>query len=98
MTTGTGIKNKVLEAMASALPCVVTPRALQGLDVTADHDVLVAGDPMEFAAKLIDLLNDPQYARKVGLQGRQYVLRAHDWRAVARRYESLYEAVSTCPK
>jgi polysaccharide biosynthesis protein PslH len=98
MTTGTGIKNKVLEAMACALPCVVTPRALQGLDVTADHDVLVAGDPTEFAAKLIDLLNDPQYARKVGLQGRQYVLRAHDWRAVARRYESLYEAVSTRPK
>ena len=97
MTTGTGIKNKVLEAMACALPCVVTPRALQGLDATADHDLLVAGDPMEFASKLIDLLRDPQYARHIGLQGRQYVIRAHDWRAVARRYEDLYRALLKCP-
>jgi polysaccharide biosynthesis protein PslH len=97
MTTGTGIKNKVLEAMACALPCVVTPRALQGLHVTADHDLLVASDPMEFAAKLVDVLRDPRYARRIGLQGRQYVIRAHDWRAVARQYEDLYHALLKCP-
>ena len=35
MLSGTGIKNKLLEAMASGLPCVATPLALQGLNVSA---------------------------------------------------------------
>jgi glycosyltransferase involved in cell wall biosynthesis len=30
MVSGTGIKNKLLEAMSCGLPCVVTPLALQG--------------------------------------------------------------------
>jgi glycosyltransferase involved in cell wall biosynthesis len=98
MTTGTGIKNKVLEAMACALPCVVMPRALQGLRATAGHELLVAGNPIEFAAKLIELLKDPQYARQIGLQAREYVIREHDWGAVAKRYENLYQALVECTR
>ena len=41
MLSGTGIKNKLLEAMANGLPCVATPLALQGLSVTREKEVLV---------------------------------------------------------
>ena len=56
MVSGTGIKNKLLEAMAAGAPAVATPLACQGID--ARH-VLVADSDADFAAGLVTLLNDP---------------------------------------
>lgn len=94
MTTGSGIKNKVLEAMACGRACVVTPLALQGLQASVGKDLLVAQELRQFARCVIDLLEDPGRAREMGENARAYVLREHDWRAVAARYESLYESVA----
>ena len=97
MTTGTGIKNKVLEAMACGLPCVVAPRALQGLHEDARHSLILAETPGEFAAKAIELLKSPGDAERIGRRNREYVISAHDWSVVARRYEAIYRSVAEAP-
>jgi polysaccharide biosynthesis protein PslH len=93
MVSGTGIKNKLLEAMASGLPCVATPLALQGLDVRDGREVAVAGDAAGLAAHAVRLLADGNAAERLGQAARQYVRRHHDWSAVARAYEGVYESV-----
>jgi polysaccharide biosynthesis protein PslH len=95
MLSGTGIKNKLLEAFAYGLPSVATPLALQGLDVVAGRDVLVGEDAHELAAHVLSLLRDDDLAERVGAAGRRYVDANHHWDAVARRYLSLYvEAIA----
>ena len=62
MVSGTGIKNKLLEAMASGLPCVATPLALQGIDVEPGRELLVGADEEELAAHIVRLLDDKALA------------------------------------
>jgi polysaccharide biosynthesis protein PslH len=93
MLTGTGIKNKLLEAMASGLPCVVTPLALQGLSANPGRDLLVGSGPDELAAQLVSVLTGDDLARSLGQAGREYVVSNHGWSAVAESYERVYREV-----
>jgi polysaccharide biosynthesis protein PslH len=93
MRAGTGIKNKLLEAMASETACVATPLALQGLQVTPGTELLVGADERELADQVLALLDDDGLAARLGRKAREYVVANHDWGAVARAHERLYAAV-----
>lgn len=93
MTSGTGIKNKLLEALACGVPSVATPLATQGLDVSTGHELLVAETDEAFAAAVLRVLEDDDLAARLGAAGRAYVLDRHDWRAVCLAYERVYGEV-----
>jgi len=56
--TGTGIKIKVLEAMASGVPVVANAIAMQGIPAQAERDYLHAESADEFAEQVIRLMRD----------------------------------------
>jgi glycosyltransferase involved in cell wall biosynthesis len=58
MLTGTGVKVKVIEAMAFGLPVVCTPRGIDGLPNKQNNGCLVSDDPVVFANQIVALLND----------------------------------------
>jgi polysaccharide biosynthesis protein PslH len=93
MTSGTGIKNKVLEAMACGLPCVASPLALQGLEVAADRQVVVADDVDATAAAIGRILDDPRRAERLGQEARRYVEEHHSWARVGAEHLRLYDEV-----
>jgi glycosyltransferase involved in cell wall biosynthesis len=94
MVSGTGIKNKLLEAMACELPCVATPLALQGLQVDPGVQLLVGDTEDALAGHLVRVLSEDAEARRLGRAARAYVLAQHDWGAVAARYEGVYKSVT----
>jgi glycosyltransferase involved in cell wall biosynthesis len=51
-----GVQNKVLEAVAAGLPCVVTPAVQDGLPREVLGGCRVAGDVEQFASAVLDLL------------------------------------------
>nr|WP_169542342.1 glycosyltransferase [Solirubrobacter soli] len=89
MVSGTGIKNKLLEAMAAGAPCVATPLACQGIAVR--DEVRVADSDEAFAAALVDVLRSPG---GLGEAGREYVTAHHDWDAVVDAYSAVYERIA----
>lgn len=73
-----GIQNKVLEAMASARPIVVTPAALDGIDAADDYEVLVGANADGFARAVLDILMG-RTMPWLGENGRRFVELRHQW-------------------
>jgi glycosyltransferase involved in cell wall biosynthesis len=89
---GTGIKTKLLEAMATDLPAVVTPTGGRGLDL-ASGALLVGSTAEELADHVVRLLEDENLARRIGRAGGEYVRGRYDWPVVGRSFEELYGEV-----
>ena len=77
--------------MASGLPVVATPRAVQGLLAEVAHVVETAETAADFAARVVRLLRDPQLARRQGLEGRRRVAEAYSWESAVERLLQLIE-------
>lgn len=56
LKTARGVQNKVLEAVAAGLPCVVTPAVWQGLPAAITPACRVADAPEDFADEILRLL------------------------------------------
>ena len=93
MGSGTGVKNKLLEAAANGVPCVVTPLATRGLGRRLADAMLVGQDDRSLAELTLRVLGDHGYAARTGAALRDAVVAEHDWSAVVHAHESLYRTV-----
>lgn len=92
MAAGTGVKNKLLEALACGAPAVVTPLASQGIALHDGEHALVAAEAGGLAQAISRVLGDPGLGERLGAAGRSLVEREHGWDAVAHAHERLYSA------
>ncbi|TFW30683.1 TIGR03087 family PEP-CTERM/XrtA system glycosyltransferase [Massilia horti] len=72
-----GIQNKVLEAMAMALPVVVSPQALEGIDAAPGAELLLADGADAFAAAVARALGEDDRALRA--RARERVERLYSW-------------------
>ncbi len=89
MRLGAGMKMKVVEAMAAALPVVCTTRGAEGMDLVAGRDFIVEDEPRSFAASVVRLLKDSRLRAEYGRLGRQAVERSYTWEANARAWDEI---------
>jgi len=74
-----GVQNKVLEAMAMALPVVLSSGAATGIMAVDGKHFQVADDDDALAAAVIALAGDPDRARALGLAARRQVTETATW-------------------
>lgn len=79
LRAGSGLQNKVLEAMAVGTPVVATPRAAAGLEVRPGEHLLVAEDAAGLAAAAVSLLRSPARARGLAQAARALVAQRYRW-------------------
>jgi sugar transferase (PEP-CTERM/EpsH1 system associated) len=86
---GTGVKNKLLAALAMQKPVVATRRSLDGLELRENEDLLVADEPAEFAAKVVQLIENPGQARRLARTGRAFVGDTYSWESSGKALEDV---------
>ncbi len=94
MRFGSGMKNKMLEAMAMGKAIVTTPAGTSGIAAKPGQEYLVAEEPAAFAEAVLGLLADREKRRRLAQASRVFVEKHYTWERMAESYESVYLQVT----
>jgi polysaccharide biosynthesis protein PslH len=93
MLSGSGVKNKVLEAWAVGRPVVMTPLASNGLEPTASLASLVAKSPGRQADLIVDLLREPALREALGEESLQLAKDRFAWAGIAGQLSDILASI-----
>lgn len=74
-----GLPNKVLQAMAMKLPCIVSELTNNSIQARPKESIIVANTATEFSAAVKDLLTNEQKAITIGEAGYEFVKAHYTW-------------------
>jgi polysaccharide biosynthesis protein PslH len=92
--TGGGTRLKILEAMAAGTPVVATTKGAEGIDAVDGQHLLLADEPVAFAAHVIAVLEDATLRDRLSQAAHQLVEARYDWRILGPRFEALVSSVA----
>lgn len=75
-----GVQNKILEAMAMCKPVVASRSCAQALTANSD-DLVCASGVNGFVREMVDLLQSPERAARLGQSARRRVIESYSWDA-----------------
>lgn len=89
---GTGLQNKLLEAMSMQVPCVTTKLVNNALSAENGVNILLADNDQDIANEIIRLLENDSLAISVGAQGRSFVSENYNWKATTDQLLALIQS------
>ena len=92
MQIGTGLQNKLLEAMAMRIPCITSALANNAVGAPPEEAILIGNTPEEYAELILRLLADREERDRVAENGFQFVRANFDWDRSAELLERLISA------
>ena len=93
---GTGIKNKVLQAMSMGKAVVTTTAGVRGIAARDGEQLVVADTFKEFAKRTVSLLKDRQMRATLGANARKLIEEQYSWETITKALNELL--VNICSK
>jgi len=88
--SGSGMKNKVLEAMAMELPVITTPVGAEAFSREVKSVLLIESTRRGMLNHIRRLSNSPKFRKEIGQNGRDAVKTQYSWRSTAQKFEKVY--------
>ncbi|MCX6292630.1 MAG: glycosyltransferase [Bacteroidetes bacterium] len=89
MLISIGLQNKILQAMAMKIPCVVSTLANNAINAPASDCVFIADSPSQYAEKIVLLLNDHVLYDQTAENAFRFVKNNFDWTAKVKELEKV---------
>jgi len=91
MRIGTGLQNKLLEAMSMKIPSITTPLANDALGAKDGTDILIGKNANELSQHIINLISDNNLSEKVAAAGYRFVHKQYSWEEASVKLEKVME-------
>jgi glycosyltransferase involved in cell wall biosynthesis len=92
MQLGTGLQNKLLEAMAMRIPCITSPLASKPLNMVSHKEILVCNSILGYVDAIDALFSQPELYRLIANSGCAFVRRNYNWTVTTGILEKLISA------
>lgn len=79
MMLGTGLQNKLLEAMAMGIPCITTSLANNALQAIPNNQLCIANTAFEFQEAIEMLMKNQAFGQEIARNGKEYVSGKFRW-------------------
>ena len=89
MRIGTGLQNKLLEAMALNIPCITSELANQALKAKDGHQILVGKTAKDYIDHIFTLLENEKLRSSIAREGRIYINEIFSWETTAKDLHEL---------
>ena len=93
MRIGSGLQNKLLEAMSMQMPCVTTTLANAALGATNGTHLLIGDTANALADNILQLLDDNSLATRIASQGHAFVKQHYSWEEAVKPLENIFNAI-----
>ena len=93
LLSGSGIRVKIIEAMAAGKAVVTTTIGAQGIEYTDGENLLVADTPEQFAAQIKRLVEDQDYCHSVGDAAARLVTEYYDVKRLTAQLLQFYDKI-----
>ncbi|MEW6135789.1 MAG: glycosyltransferase family 4 protein [Bacteroidota bacterium] len=91
LLAGSGIRIKIIEAMANGKAVVTTPVGAEGIEYTNGENLLVAEEAENFAQAILRCYSEPNLIHKLGLNARNLVEKEHNRHKLITELISFYQ-------
>lgn len=93
LLSGSGMRIKIVEAMAASLPVVTTSVGVEGIEAVPGEHVLVEDTPDGLQQAMSAILEDAPLRERLIENGRRLALEKYEWESIAREFVKVYESV-----
>jgi glycosyltransferase involved in cell wall biosynthesis len=94
---GSGTRLKVLEGLSMGKPMVSTSLGCEGIDLAHGKHLLIANEAETFADAVVELMANPEMAGRLGVEGRDLMLRRYRWETATEELEGFYRQLLSRP-
>jgi len=81
--SGSGIRVKIVEAMALGKAIVTTGNGAMGIDCTDQENIFISDDPVVWVKNISRLIEHKEERARISAQAKQFCKQTHDYRNVA---------------
>jgi len=92
MLISIGLQNKILQAMAMKIPCIVSSQANNAIHAPIDDCLLIADTPEAYVEKIILLLGDQSMYDRIADNAYHFVKKNFDWGAMNLKLENVFRS------
>lgn len=89
MRLGTGLQNKLLEAMAMKIPCIASPLASEPLNAEKDKEIIVCNSILGYVDAINMLLSDKAFYQTLSENAFLFVKKNYNWEHTSSILEKL---------
>lgn len=89
MQIGTGLQNKLLEAMAMKIPCITSELANNALGANHNENILIGATSNDYKKHIIKLINNIELRNEIGEEGYNFVRNNYTWEGTTSILEKL---------